>query len=1151
MNVDEENKSLGEPKSIKTDDINLDSSIKKNVINNPVPSSPASIPSNSGASGLPTESKLPENKDIDSNEEVPEDAAPGDKVGKGKEVGDDGQVQKSAGREIVDAGQNAAEVAAAVGSGGASAGAGAGAEAGAAASKAGATAGKAGAQAGSKTSNAIQNAGKKNMSNPVSNKAKEVGGKVLDKAKDELADKIDKKADKNPLLKKGVEDLADKARVFNRGVDAAKSALSGDIGGAVDNLKQLRENVRKMVLKKIKKIAITIFLQALVICILIMSVWAFIEHALAIIDKPMTGIANTHEKLDNFLNGLGFQNSEDAFYEELKDLVERHDYQVNVPILMATLFYDDTHNDDATLGLENTDADDGTGSNIVGFGLVYKWLRESNDTLGKDGLVYSSNKIYRLRKLVRNQFDSKLFGDGSNHETKEEKLSTYLANLAERIGSDIYDLITSALSLLYDIFTPTGQAEMAADLADMIFGEEVFTTTDAGSKVESIGVDLWDILKAICSQFGNIESVGLCDEEDGFICVKYYQDKYDEDTYFKYLKDYYIRYMPEFKKYINASNEETEDEQIEKIIAEIKETSENYQDVFGRLQLNTTENYTECVGNIKESLLGDLGDPVTISGSVTLSGNNAYGTVGGKSHNGVELNGTSAGVSEGAEVYSVMDGEVLESTADDSYSDKNVKGGWLKIKYKDTSGDEGYIFDIIYGGMSKDSVTLKKDDKVTKGQVIGKVGNKDESEHGDEPGLHFGFYDESTNIYMNPTNIFIPCSGGGGDSCETFKVHDTYSISETNFKTAVDNYCESNDCSSIKSNWDLSTVYKAAVSNDLNPMFAVARAFCEGFSPGSSKNNYWGIGCYNGCNSCCNSYGSLSDGVAGLANLTIVQNATYMYDIFSSGYAVLGPNNVWLNPGNWSDGGCVYLDSIKPYLSESGVSHAESACASGVSGVQITDEENKAYYLWNCEKTMKYVTAIFGDYIKVNYSPDTGNAINVSGTTGAAGKSWEEKLQMVFPSGVPQSSSELESYLTTVECDTLKNGTKYVQVHKVIAQDVVAACESAKAEGFNIYDIGGYRQFGSDSAGKISSLGLNYSQHCYGLAVDINPTDNGQFKNGAATGAWHYYPDDPAYNDVTIKSTGAIYKSFTSNGWGWGGEWNSSKDYMHFSFFGY
>lgn len=1153
MNVDDKNKSLGEPKSIKTDDINLDSSIKKNVINNPVPSAPASAPSTGGASELPTESKLPENNNIDTKE-VGEEANPGDNVGKGKEVGEDGKVQKSAGREIVDAGQNAAEVAAAVGSGGASAGAGAGAEAGAAAGKAGAeAAGKAGVEAGSKTSNAIQNAGKKNMSNPLSNKAKEVGGKILNKAKDELADKIDKKAEKNPLLKKGVENIADKAKTFNRGVDAAKSALSGDIGGAADNLKQLREQVKKMALKKIKRIAITIFLYALVICILIMSVWAFIEHALAIIDKPMTGIANTHEKLDNFLNGLGFQNSEDAFYDELVTLVKDHDYQVNVPIVMATLFYDDTHNDEATLGLENTDADDGSGSNIVGFGLVYKWLRESNDTLGKDGLVYSSNKIYRLRKLVRNQFDSSLFGNDTNNPVKEVKLTTYLANLAERIGSDIYDLLTSTLSILYDILTPTGRAEMAGDLMDMLFGEEVFTTTDFGSKIENIGVDLWDILKAICSQFGNIQDVGLCDNEDGLICVKYYQDKYDEDTYFKYLKDYYIRYMPEFKKYINASNEETEDEQIEKIISEIKETSENYQDVFGRLQLNTTENYTECVGNIKESLLGDLGDPVTLSGSVTLSGTNAFGTVGGKSHNGVELNGTSAGVSEGAEVYSVMDGEVLESTADDSYSDKNVKGGWLKIKYKDTSGDEGYIFDIIYGGMSKDSVTLKKNDKVTKGQVIGKVGSKDESEHGDEPGLHFGFYDESTNIYMNPTNIFVPCSGGG-DTCETFKVHDTYSISESNFKTAVETYCSSHDCASINSNWDLSTVYKAAASNNLNPMFAVARAFCEGFSPGSSKNNYWGIGCYNNCNSCCTSYGSLSDGVAGLANLTIVSNATYMYDIFSSGYASLGGSaNVWLNPGNWSAGGCVYLDSIKPYLSESGKAHAESACAAGVRGVQITDEENKAYYLWNCEKTMKYVTDIFGSYL-VSANADAGEFnVNVTGQTGAAGKSNQEKLNIVFPNGVPQSEAELMPYLTTVTVPiTTKDGsqsTTTVTVHKAIANDVLAALTAAQNSGFKVYEIGGYRAFGSDGAGKVRDVGLVYSQHCYGLAVDINVNENCYQKPpGSACTVGSLYA--PGSNEYSITTSGALYKSFISNGWGWGGEWNSLRDYMHFSFFG-
>lgn len=1177
MNVDEENKSLGEPKSIKTDDINLDSSIKKNVINNPVPSSPASMPTSSRASGLPTESKLPENKDIDSNEEVPEDAAPGEKVEKGKEVGDDGQVQKSAGREIVDAGQNAAEVAAAVGSGGASAGA--GAEAGAAASKAGATAGKAGAQAGSKTSNAIQNASKKNMSNPVSNKAKEVGGKVLDKAKDELADKIDKKADKNPLLKKGVEDLADKARVFNRGVDTAKSALSGDIGGAVDNLKQLKEQVKKIVLKKIKKIAITIFLQALVICILIMSVWAFIEHAFAIIDKPMMIAANTHEKLDNFLNGLGFQNSEEAFYEELKDLVEDHDYQVNIPILMATLFYDDTHSDNATIGLESGDGDDGTGSNATAYGHIYKWLRESNDTLGKDGLVYSSNKIYRLRKLVRNQFDNKLFGSGSGKIKKTVGLSTYLANLGDRIGSDLYDLLVSGLSLLYDLLTPTGRAELAADIADIILGEEVFTTTDAGSKIESIGTDLLDILKAICSQFKNIDGIEFNipfikanneteeddNDDDGeskcdsFVCITYYDYAYSEDAYFKYLRDYYIKYMPEFKKYISSTNEDIEKEQIEKIIQEIKDTSENYQDVFGRLQLNTTENYTECVGNIKESLLGDLGDPVTISGSVTLSGTNAYGTVGGKSHNGVELNGTSAGVSEGAEVYSVMDGEVLESTADDSYSDKNVKGGWLKIKYKDTSGDEGYIFDIIYGGMSKDSVTLKKDDKVTKGQVIGKVGNKDESEHGDEPGLHFGFFDESNHTYMNPTNIFIPCSGGG-NTCETFKIHDTYSISEANFIKGTQDYCSSSNNSncSIVNNLDLSSVYKTAVSNNLNPLFIFPRAFVEGFSPGNSckNNNYWGIGCSSG-HGCCINYSSVTAAIDGLGTDVTCLSSDYeiLHDTLKC-YAYIGTN--WFNPGSSKIGGCYYYPYIKEFMTESRSSTVASACAdgngcSGSSCLATNDEDQEAYTQYQCKRMFEYIEPMYGSYL-VSANADAGEfVVNVTGQTGAYGKSNAEKLEIVFPNGVPQSEAELMPYLTSVTVPiTTKDGsqsTTTVTVHKAIANDVLAALTAAQNSGFKVYEIGGYRAFGSDGAGKVSDVGLVYSQHCYGLAVDINVNENCYQKPpGSACTVGSLYA--PGSNEYSITTSGALYKSFISNGWGWGGEWNSLRDYMHFSFFG-
>ena len=65
--------------------------------------------------------------------------------------------------------------------------------------------------------------------------------------------------------------------------------------------------------------------------------------------------------------------------------------------------------------------------------------------------------------------------------------------------------------------------------------------------------------------------------------------------------------------------------------------------------------------------------------------------------------------------------------------------------------------------------------------------------------------------------------------------------------------------------------------------------------------------------------------------------------------------------------------------------------------------------------------------------------------------------------------------------------------------------------------------------------------------MDINPTENGQFKNGRATGNWFY---DPGGNEYSIQANSILVTTFKSMGWGWGGEWNSSKDYMHFSFMG-
>ena len=83
-----------------------------------------------------------------------------------------------------------------------------------------------------------------------------------------------------------------------------------------------------------------------------------------------------------------------------------------------------------------------------------------------------------------------------------------------------------------------------------------------------------------------------------------------------------------------------------------------------------------------------------------------------------------------------------------------------------------------------------------------------------------------------------------------------------------------------------------------------------------------------------------------------------------------------------------------------------------------------------------------------------------------------------------------------------------------------------------------------------------WSEHAYGRAVDVNPFQNPYIKPPDAQGV----PGDmlipelsSAYLDRSRQAPGMIrpgdtvVQAFASVGWGWGGSWQKSKDYMHFS----
>jgi hypothetical protein len=76
----------------------------------------------------------------------------------------------------------------------------------------------------------------------------------------------------------------------------------------------------------------------------------------------------------------------------------------------------------------------------------------------------------------------------------------------------------------------------------------------------------------------------------------------------------------------------------------------------------------------------------------------------------------------------------------------------------------------------------------------------------------------------------------------------------------------------------------------------------------------------------------------------------------------------------------------------------------------------------------------------------------------------------------------------------------------------------------------------------------SWSQHAYGLAVDINPRENPYVYDGKVEP-----PEGKPYADRSptrkgmIAAGGPEVRTFAAIGWKWGGYWSSSKDYQHFS----
>ena|GEM_PF-2628634 len=212
--------------------------------------------------------------------------------------------------------------------------------------------------------------------------------------------------------------------------------------------------------------------------------------------------------------------------------------------------------------------------------------------------------------------------------------------------------------------------------------------------------------------------------------------------------------------------------------------------------------------------------------------------------------------------------------------------------------------------------------------------------------------------------------------------------------------------------------------------------------------------------------------------------------------------------------------------------------------VEISGNKNgKKYY---------FKVRAYGSLKKKQTYSAFSNAKNVTFNLLASEKeSYEQKAMRIFGKSSYQkyaSEEEARSNMTTIQIavwDFAADGVtkvtkyKYLTVHRNIAptvQQIFKEIYEGK-EKFPIKNIGGY-------SWRVNSS----SEHCEGLAIDINWEENYMIDNGTILSGKLY---QPGVNPYSIPTNGEVAKIMRKYGF-YQGIWafKNRYDYMHFSYFG-
>jgi hypothetical protein len=163
--------------------------------------------------------------------------------------------------------------------------------------------------------------------------------------------------------------------------------------------------------------------------------------------------------------------------------------------------------------------------------------------------------------------------------------------------------------------------------------------------------------------------------------------------------------------------------------------------------------------------------------------------------------------------------------------------------------------------------------------------------------------------------------------------------------------------------------------------------------------------------------------------------------------------------------------------------------------------------------------------------------------------------------GCPVALRDLRLLTLSYQGFDRSSHTGQLVVNRSVAKQVVGVFRKLYRVNFPIrrmrlVDAYGGSDFRSIEADNTSAFNCrnstgssSWSNHAYGLAIDINPIENPYV---SASGSTAHAASRSFLNRSRIRpgmaySGGVLVSAFRSAGWGWGGSWSGVKDYQHFS----